>query len=337
VIVDIIKIFIELAPVLIPFIPMYILSRKISSKTSFKPKNSALIAGWAAMLFESICFRVAVSYLSGSEELFIGVVSVGNSVFIAAMILIYISLKDMENILFPGARKSVLLKVILALAAAFIPLYLLLFHLSIGIYYFLFVILWPTGIFILSIDCFEVVDIFRKLGIDGWFYGLVGAIMLFAISFFSLYDALVPIVRLQPLPISIATNYTYRGEYIALIGSFLFLIPGIELHRKAELPAHGEGEENTAIREFLNNLGGIVGGSAAISILEGAVSGFKERRKEEISLQKDLTVKFDGSWEDFFEFLLATAYQCVGPIAFECSKNIGALERARAKVMEVFG
>jgi hypothetical protein len=91
------------------------------------------------------------------------------------------------------------------------------------------------------------------------------------------------------------------------------------------------------MREFLNNLSEIVGGSASRSILEGAVSGFRERSKKDIVLQENMTVKLDKGWEDFFEFLLATAYQCVGPLTFECSRGIDELESASSKAMEVFG
>jgi hypothetical protein len=149
-------------------------------------------------------------------------------------------------------------------------------------------------------------------------------------SFFSLYDSFVPLIRenLRASLIDVAMNYSYHGEHVALLGSLLFLIPGIELYRK---------RENAAVMRFLNNLSEIVGGSASRAILEGTVSGFRERLNKDIVLREDMTVKLDKDWEDFYEFLLATAYQCVGPIAFECSKGISELDRARSRVMEVFG
>jgi len=298
-----------------------------------------LVTGWTAMLFESLSFRMATSLFADSDALLIGMVSVGNLVFLIAMILVYNSLRRIESTLFPEANGNSFFKTAIAIIAVSIPIYLLLFHLGLGIDEFLYRILWPVGIFILAIDCFEVTDIFRRLKIKSWMLGAIAAFMLLAIPFFSIYDSLAPLVHagLHAQPIDVAINYSYHGEYAALFGSFLFLIPGIQLHRKTEMPGIEGGErENIAIRKFLNNLSMIVGGAASRSILKGTVSGFRKRSGASIALHKDLTIQFDGDWENFFEFLLVTAYQCVGPITFECIKGIDELEGASSRVMEVF-
>jgi hypothetical protein len=329
---DIIEILAGLLPVLIPFIPMYILSQKIYEKTEFKPRNFALIIGWMAMVLENVSFRVVNFCLADSEEMLMRVVSIGDFVVIAAMVLIFVFISDLKSILFTDLSEDTALKTALALSASFIPIYLALLHLGLGILEFMYMAIWPTGIFILTIDCFEVTDIFRRLKIKSWTLGAAGTLMLLAMPFFSIYHGFS-----QYVSGDFPRYYPALGEYMALLGSFLFLIPGIQLHRKTEMPEiEGVERENIAIRKFLNNLSMIVGGAASRSILEGAVSGFRKKSDASIALHRDLTIQLDGDWENFFEFLLVTSYQCVGPITFDCSKGIDELESASSRVMEVF-
>lgn len=327
------EILLDVLPVLVPFIPMYILSRKISENTRFKPRISALIAGWIATILDCVSFWLATFYLADSEKLIRGIADLGSFMVIAGMILIYIFIRDIKVVIFPDDGEGTGPKAALAVIAVFIPICLLLLHLGLGAGDLVWAMLWPVGIFLLSIDCFEVAGIFRKLKVNSWMLGALGSLMILAIPFFSIHDVLILYVDE-----TLSAHYNYYGGCIALSGSLLFLIPGMELYREREMPELEEsGSENFTLRRFLNNLGEVVGGSASRAILEGAVSGFRDKRDKNISLREDMTVNLENDWEDFFEFLLATAYQCVGPIAFECSKGISELDRASSRVAEVLG
>ena len=168
---NVIEILVCVLPKLIPFVPMYILSKRISIKTGFKLKSFVLITGWVAALLETATWKGVTFYLAGYRKLLIGVVSLGNFVLIAAMILIYTSLSEIKSTLFPDAHEDVLLKVILALVAVSIPFYLLLSHLNLGIDEFLYMILWPISVFLLSINCFEVTEILKRLKVNSWVLG----------------------------------------------------------------------------------------------------------------------------------------------------------------------
>ena len=328
--------FLTVLPYFAPFISIYILSRKISAKTTITSKSYLFVLGCVIAFLNEIFFVfIDLFYRSHSisEGLFEVLAFIIDLGFVFGMLLIYILLREIRGILTSDTDTNVIWKIMISLIAVSMPISLLFLHLNLTILDFLYTVTWPIAGFFLSMNCFETSDILRILRVRGWVLGAVGALLFVAIPFFSIYDRIGYFIEGVVL-----TRYSHLGEYAAMLGSLLLIIPGIELHRKTEIPEPEENErENLVMREFLNNLSEIVGGSASRSILEGAVSGFRERSKKDIVLQENMTVKLDKGWEDFFEFLLATAYQCVGPLTFECSRGIDELESASSKAMEVFG
>jgi PAS domain S-box-containing protein len=78
---------------------------------------------------------------------------------------------------------------------------------------------------------------------------------------------------------------------------------------------------------FMSNAALVVGNSS-VEILKGVVEGYNNRFNKNIEVKEGiaLTNVPKKEWPSFLTFLLATFYECIGPVTFECCEGIESIK-----------
>jgi len=306
---------------LVPFIPLYLFSKKIGKSTG-KQKTEPLIlllGFYGIVINELLSFSLTPVY-SSENALSLWLTSLANIPMITGSVCIYYFVVATERELSPEASFNSE-KMSLAIVAAVSILYPATIAEGEDPLWFLDPFLWYIPLILIALSYARISFIFRRMRIDLWYLAYMGAIIIiFALFFCSVFSE----PRLGWLE-----DAMYLGDIPAFFGAIIASVPSLELLRKIGEPLPAQESPGSNVMSDVARRGNEIIGGACYSIISGAVEGYNTRFGKHVTLGSDLSLEGleEGEQELFLKHLFEVFYQCIGPLTFDILRGVDGTEK----------